>query len=153
MLAEAGPAPLRLPFWVDLALLAAAAAAPGAYQGGCRRICQLPAMSGLFSSVAPVFLATQLHEQSPALAGAVVFALFISSAAGQVVVSRVPDHLGLPAGCAGVIAGAILTAVGVGLLSQVTSLRAAAFALTALVVALTAASLLSLARTGARGRS
>jgi MFS family permease len=238
ILATVGPAPLRLPFWVDLGLLALALAAaawmvePVRRAGRPRLAVQrlhVPrqlratfaraaaagaaafAMSGLFSSVAPTFLASGLHRPSPALAGGVMFGLFASSAAGQLVVPRIQVRLALPAGCAGIIAGAALTAaalaasslgllitgaivvglgqgvaigaglaaltagtpadrraevdssyfvaayagvsvpiIGVGLLSELTGLRAAAYALIAVVTAVTAASLLSLARDGFR---
>ena len=238
ILATIGPAPLRLPFGVDLGLLALALAAVLWMAEPVRRAGQLRlaiqrlhvprplratfaraaaagagafAMSGLFSAVAPSFLASGLNHPSPALAGGVMFGLFASSAAGQLAVPRIHGRLALPAGCAGIIAGAALTAaalaasslglliagaivvglgqgvaigaglaaltagtpaerraevdssyfvvayagvsipiLGVGLLSEVTSLRAAAYALIAVVTAVTAASLLSLARDGFR---
>jgi hypothetical protein len=53
------------------------------------------AMSGLFSATAPTFLAMLLHLPSPALAGAVVFMLFASSAAGQLALGRMPPRTGL----------------------------------------------------------
>jgi MFS family permease len=142
VLATVAAAPLRLPFWVDLALLAPAAAAVIAIPetmrpsgaGGLRvqRLRVPPelrriftraaaagfasfAMSGLFSATAPTFLATLLHLPSPALAGAVVFVLFAFSAAGQLVLGRMPPRAGLPAGCAGIILGAGLTAAALAL--------------------------------------
>ena len=169
------------------------------------------ALFGLFSAVAPTFLASVLHQSSPALAGGVVFVLFASSAAGQLAVPRIPGPAGLPAGCAGIIAGALLTGaalaasslgllvagaivagtgqgiavgsglaalntktpaehrgevdssyfvaayagvsipiIGVGLLSQVISLRSAAYALIAFVTVVTAVSAASLVRNGFR---
>jgi MFS family permease len=238
ILATVSPAPLRLPFWADLGLLVLALAAVLRMVEPVRRAGQLRfalqrlhvprqlrgtfaraaatgaaafAMSGLFSSVAPTFLASGLNRPSPALAGGVMFGLFASSAAGQLAVPRIPGPLALQAGCAGIIAGAVLTAaalaasslalliagaivvgigqgvaigaglaalaagtpverraevdssyfvaayaglsipiIGVGLLSEVTGLRAAAYALVAVVTAVTAASLLSLARHGFR---
>ena len=165
------------------------------------------ALFGLFSAVAPTFLASVLHQTSPALAGGVVFVLFASSAAGQLAVPRIPGPAALPAGCAGIIAGALLTGaalaasslglliagaivagtgqgiavgaglaalntktpaehrgevdssyfvaayagvsipiIGVGLLSQVISLRSAAYALIAFVTVVTAVSAASLVR-------
>lgn len=239
VLATVGPAPLRLPFWVDLGLLVLAFAAvlrmaepirragrpwlPG--QGFAVQRLHVPApvhgtfvraaaagaaafaLFGLFSAVAPTFLASVLHQTSPALAGGVVFVLFAASAAGQLAVPRIPGPVALPAGCAGIIAGALVTAaalavsslglliagaivagigqgiavgaglaalnartpaehraevdssyfvaayggvsipiIGVGLLSQVISLRAAAYALIAVVTVVTAACGASLAR-------
>ena len=238
VLATVAAAPLRLPFWVDLALLVPAFGAvtwmaePVRRTGRPRLVPQrlrVPrrlratfvragaagaaafAMFGLFSAVAPTFIATYLHETSPALAGGVVFVLFASSAVGQLAVPRIRGRLALPAGCAVLIAGALLTAaalaasslgllfgaaivlgagqglavgsglaalnagtpaelrgevdssyfvaayagvsvpiIGVGLLSQVTGLRDAAYALIAVVTAVTAASLAGLARHGFR---
>jgi MFS family permease len=142
VLATVAAAPLRLPFWVDLALLIPATAAVIAIPetmhpsgaGGLRvQRLRVPAtlrrtftraaaagfasfaMSGLFSATAPTFLATLLHLPSPALAGAVVFVLFASSAAGQLVLGRMPPRAGLPAGCAGIILGAGLTAAALAL--------------------------------------
>ena len=130
-------APLRLPFWVDLALLVPAFVAvtlvpetvrrsggqvvrvqrlrvPAALRGTFTRAAAAGfasfAMSGLFSAVAPTFLARLLHQRSPALAGAMVFALFIASAAGQLAVGRMSARAGLCAGCIGVAAGAGLVA-------------------------------------------
>jgi MFS family permease len=253
VLATVGPAPLRLPFWVDLGLLLVAFAAvlrmvepvrragrqslparglPArglAARGLAVQRLHVPApvrptfiraaaagfaafaLFGLFSAVAPTFLATVLHQTSPALAGGVVFILFAASAAGQLAVPRIPAPAGLPAGCAGIIAGALLTGaalaasslglliagaivagtgqgiavgsglaalntktptehrgevdssyfvaayagvsipiIGVGLLSQVISLRSAAYALIAFVTVVTAVSAASLVRNGFR---
>jgi MFS family permease len=238
ILATVGPAPLRLPFWVDLGLLVLAFAAVLRMVEPVRRTGQIRfaiqrlhvpapvqptfvraaaagfaafALFGLFSAVAPTFLASVLHQPSPALAGGVVFILFAASAAGQLAVPRIPSRVGLPAGCAGIIAGALLTGValaasslglliagaivagtgqgiavgaglaalntrtpaehrgevdssyfvaayagvsipiiGVGLLSQVISLRSAAYALIAFVTVITAVSAASLVRHGFR---
>jgi MFS family permease len=72
-------------------------------------------MSGLFSAVAPIFLATLLHLPSPALSGVTVFLLFASSAAGQLVITRIPARAGLSTGCIGVITGAGLVAAALAL--------------------------------------
>src|SRR5207248_5321739 len=137
VLAVVATAPLRLPFWVDLGLLAPAFAAvirmpetvrpadrnlprvqrlrvPAQLRGTFTRAATAGfasfAMSGLFSAAAPIFLATLLHLPSPALSGVMVFMLFSSSAAGQLAITRIPARAGLSAGCIGVIAGAALVA-------------------------------------------
>src|SRR5881398_2553187 len=46
------------------------------------------AVSGVFSSVAPEFLGLGLHHHSPALAGLLVFFLFVMSVVGQALVLR-----------------------------------------------------------------
>jgi hypothetical protein len=66
------------------------------------------AVSGVFSSVAPEFLGLSLHHHSPALAGLLVFVLFLFSIAGQALV-RLPDALA--AGCALLVVGVALLAV------------------------------------------
>jgi MFS family permease len=67
------------------------------------------AVSGVFSSVAPEFLGLGLHHHSPALAGLLVFVLFVMSVAGQALVGRVSNALA--AGCALLVAGVALLAV------------------------------------------
>ena len=142
VLAAVATAPLRLPFWVDLGLLAPAFAAVIGMPETVRRAggslprmqrLRVPAqlrgtftraatagfasftMSGLFGAVAPIFLATLLHLPSPALSGVTVFLLFASSAAGQLVITRIPARVGLSAGCIGVITGAGLVAAALAL--------------------------------------
>jgi MFS family permease len=70
------------------------------------------AVSGVFSSVAPEFLGLGLHHHSPALAGLLVFVLFVMSVAGQLLVIRIRNALG--AGCALLVAGVALLAVSLG---------------------------------------
>jgi predicted MFS family arabinose efflux permease len=135
-LAAWAPLPLRLPFLVDLGLLIPAAVAvaavpePVSRRGHASlRIQRLRvprpaqaifmsaslagfasiAMSGLFSSLAPAFLARSIGLSSPAISGAVVFALFSASAAGQLGVSRTPAALLV--GCVGTLIGTGLVAV------------------------------------------
>ena len=67
------------------------------------------AVSGVFSSVAPEFLGLSLHRHSPALAGLLVFVLFLFSIAGQTLVDRLPNALA--AGCALLVAGVGLLAI------------------------------------------
>jgi MFS family permease len=47
------------------------------------------ALLGLFTSVIPSFLGETLHEHHPAVVGAVVFALFVSAVAAQILCRRV----------------------------------------------------------------
>lgn len=142
VVAASAPAPLRVPFWADLALLAPAVAAvirvPETVRPSGGKVVRIQrlrvpaqlrgtftlaaaagfasfAMSGLFSAVAPTFLATLLHHPSPALAGAMVFALFTASAVGQLALGRIRAWAGLSAGCTGVIAGAGLVAAALAL--------------------------------------
>jgi MFS family permease len=136
LLADYGRSPLRLPFIVDLGLLAPALLGllmtPETVQRTAFRLCpqrlKVPAevrgvfirgatagfgsfaVAGVFSSVAPVFLGQILDRTSHALAGAVVFILFSASIVGQLVVSRLSDRRALVSGC-------VLLAGGVGLLA------------------------------------
>jgi MFS family permease len=135
LLAQWASYPLRTPFAVDLALVAIAAAGlllppetvrRGAFKLRLQRL-GVPeevmgvfvraslagvaafAVSGVFSSVAPEFLAVGLHRHSPALAGLLVFVLFLFSVAGQGLVVYVPNPLA--AGCGLLVAGVALLAV------------------------------------------
>jgi MFS family permease len=65
---------------------------------------------GLFTAVSPAFLGQVLHEHSPAVVGLVVFALFGSSTAGQLLTSVVATGRALIAGCAGLVVGMVLIA-------------------------------------------
>jgi MFS family permease len=139
LLAEYASNPLRLPFWVDLALLVPAAVAifampePVSVSGTPRlrpQALRVPppvravfirgalagfagfAVLGLFTAVAPAFLGETLHISSEAVVGLVVFAVFAASAAGQLAFDLVPRRLALPGGCAGLIAGMGLLAIG-----------------------------------------
>jgi MFS family permease len=119
LLAEWAPDPLRTPFAVDLGLVAVATAglllAPetvsrGGFDFRPQRLGVPPevravfvraalagfagfAVSGVFSSVAPEFLGLGLQQRSPALAGLLVFVLFVMSVAGQALVVRLPNAL------------------------------------------------------------
>jgi MFS family permease len=124
--------PLRLSFWVDLAVLAPAVALlwfiaePHPGRGRLRIRPQgvsVPAeirmpfiqagiagfagfgVLGLFTAVSPAFLAEVLHEPSHALLGVIVFAVFLASTAGQLAVTWSSARIALPAGCAILIAG------------------------------------------------
>jgi MFS family permease len=137
VLAQIAPAPLRLPYAVDLGLLALAVlgllvspetvsarrptrirpqriGVPSEVRAVFTRaatagFCSF-AVSGLFGAVAPIMLSQLLHLHSPLLAGGIVFLLFVCSAVGQLAIGRAPDGLALGSGCVGLI-------VGVGLLA------------------------------------
>jgi MFS family permease len=70
------------------------------------------AVSGVFSSVAPEFLGLGLGHHSPALAGLLVFVLFVMSVAGQLLVLRLRRPLLV--GCGLLVAGIALLAVSLG---------------------------------------
>jgi MFS family permease len=138
LLAQWAPDPLRTPFAVDLALVGVAAAAlllppetvtrgtfslrlqhlsvPEEVRGVFVRASLAGvaafAVSGVFSSVAPGFLGIGLHRHSPALAGLLVFILFMMSVAGQGLVFRLPNALA--AGCGFLVIGVALLAVSLG---------------------------------------
>ncbi len=139
VLAELAPDPLRAPYAVDLALLVPAAAAiwlmPETVTS--KRKAKTPlinlgvppevrstfvrastaafaafATMGLFTAVAPAFLAKLLGLPNHALSGAVVFLLFASSAVGQLAVPRFTAVGALRAGCSALIAGSASIAGG-----------------------------------------
>jgi predicted MFS family arabinose efflux permease len=132
LLAEFAPRPLRLPFLVDLVLVAAAMAAVllapetvhtrrTAWPRPRRLEVAAPARAvfvpvsvavfaafavfGLLGAIEPGILATVLHLPDRALAGGIVFAMFSASAFAQVGLARVPPRMALPIGCAVLIAG------------------------------------------------
>jgi MFS family permease len=132
-LAQWAGSPLRVTFWVDLALLVPAAigiwAMPEPVTPTSRRRLRpqgltVPtemratfveaalagfagyAVLGLFTAVAPAFLGQELGVTSPAVVGLVVFALFAASMVGQMMLGRlVPEAVAMPAGCLALIAG------------------------------------------------
>ena len=136
LLADHCSSPLRLPFIVQLGLLAPAVAGlmaspetvprrafhfepqrlkvpsevRGVFVRGATAGFGSFAVAGVFSSVAPVFLGQILGKTSHALAGGIVFILFSASIFGQLAVSRLSDRRALVIGC-GLLAG------GVGLLA------------------------------------
>jgi MFS family permease len=138
LVSEAG-SPLRLPFWVDLALLVPAAVGvwamrePVTARGPARlrpQALHVPsevratfaraalagfagfAVLGLFTAVGPAFLASILGITSRATIGLVAFSVFAASTAGQLALERVPGGFALPAGCALLIAGMGVLVVG-----------------------------------------
>jgi MFS family permease len=140
LLAQYAGHPLRLPFIVDLVLLAAAAVAlllaPETVERQQFRLrlqrVGVPAevtsvfwrtatasfasfaVAGVFSSVAPGFLGAELHHHSPALAGLLVFILFELSLVGQLANRRLSDKNALSSGCALLLGGCVLLAVALG---------------------------------------
>lgn len=142
LLSQWAGSPLQLTFWVDLALLVPAAigilAMPETVAAKSRprlrpqtprvpaevRAAFVPAalaafagfaVLGLFTAVAPAFLAQELGVTNRALVGLVVFAVFAASVAGQAMLPLVPAAAAMPAGCAALIAGMGSLALGLGL--------------------------------------
>ncbi|WP_458363520.1 MFS transporter [Actinacidiphila glaucinigra] len=138
VLAQYAPWPLRLPFVAHIALLLAAFAVTRALaetvalrsprpplrpQGMVvppqTRAAFVPAglaafagfsMLGLFTAVAPSFLALTLGEQNLAVTGLVVFSVFCASTAGQMLMGRLGVRRALPAGCLVLTAGMAVVA-------------------------------------------
>lgn len=140
IMAEYAPAPLLLPFAVDLSLVALAfvaiALVPETAQRPERprlsirkpglppavRAIFIPAalanfagfaVLGMFAAVAPEFLVDVLGYNSLALAGVVVFLLFAASTIGQSLEPHFPRMARLPAGCVALIIGAILVIISI----------------------------------------
>jgi MFS family permease len=70
---------------------------------------------GLFTSLAPTFLAGTLHNPSPLLAGATAFTVFASGAAGQMFVSGRPIPVALAIGTALMLSGLAIVVLAVWL--------------------------------------
>jgi MFS family permease len=83
---------------------------------------------GLFTAVAPAFLAQVLGLSNHALAGLVVFAVFAASTAGQLALERVPQRRALPIGCLILIVGVGLVGAGVSSASLILLLAGAVVA-------------------------
>jgi len=141
LLADYARSPLRTPFVVDLVLLVPAVVGllvtPETVQRRAFRLrlqrLSVPsevrsvfirgatagfgsfAVAGVFSSVAPVFLATILGRTSHALAGVIVFILFSASIVGQLLVSLLSDRRALISGCALLVGGVGLLALALGI--------------------------------------
>jgi predicted MFS family arabinose efflux permease len=139
VLAEYAPAPLRLCYLLDLALVLLAAlavesvaepvlrdphprlrpqklAVPAEVRGVFTRAAIAGfagfAVLGLFTAVSPAFLGTVLHEDSRALVGVVVVAVFAASIAGQALSTRVSEYRAQIIGCTGLIVGMALVGAG-----------------------------------------
>ncbi|HEX5314838.1 MAG TPA: MFS transporter [Gammaproteobacteria bacterium] len=140
-LAQYAPLALRLSFLVDLALLAFAFLAvirvPETVQIaaqprlGAQRLHVPPevraafipaciagfagfAVMGLFSAVAPAFLARILGLSNLLLAGLTVFTIFATSILGQLALEWIPRDRALAIGCLILAAGAGLVGAGIG---------------------------------------
>jgi MFS family permease len=132
LLSQWAGSPLRLTFWVDLALLVLAAIGIWAMPepvASTRRAQLRPqalrvpkemrstfieaalagfagfAVLGLVTAVAPDFLGQQLGVTSRAIVGLVVFSLFAGSLAGQLALEVVPERAAIPTGAGALIAG------------------------------------------------
>jgi predicted MFS family arabinose efflux permease len=140
LIAEWSSSPLHVPFWVDLALLVPAAVgvwampetverapAPRLAPQGLHVPAEIRAIFiraslaafagfavlGLFTAVAPAFLAEVMGVSSHAVVGLVVFSVFAASAGGQLSLGTlVPGSRALPFGCGALIAGMALLALG-----------------------------------------
>ena len=137
VLAQWAPHPLRLPFVVDLVLVALAAIGVALLPETVRRSGEVHlrpqrphvpyemrpvfvraaiggfagfAVLGLVTAVSPAFLGQVLHRHSPALVGVVAAAVFAASIVGQVVSMRLPTALGQSVGCGLLIVGMLVLA-------------------------------------------
>ncbi|MFJ9528360.1 MFS transporter [Streptomyces cyaneofuscatus] len=145
LLAEYAPRPLTLPFVAHLALIAVAAVLtwllPETVTSPVRRfrlhpqgLAVLPqvrgvfapsalaafagfSLLGLFTAVAPAFVAETLDVHNLALAGLVVFSVFLASTAGQALMGRVGERRALPGGCFVLVVGLVLVAASLLLAS------------------------------------
>lgn len=136
LLAQYAPWPLRLPFLVHLALLAVASVLtwflPETVRNPKRRPRLRPqglvvppevrgvfapaalaafagfALLGLFTAVAPTFVAQTLQVDNLAVSGAIVFSVFLASTVGQSLMGRLGVRRALPAGCLVLTVGLVL---------------------------------------------
>jgi MFS family permease len=132
LLSQWAGSPLRLTFWVDLALLVPAAIGiwampePIASTGRAQlrpQALRVPremrsafidaalagsagfAVLGLMTAVTPDFLGQELGVTSRAIVGLVVFALFAASLAGQLALKAIPERAAIPSGAGALIVG------------------------------------------------
>ncbi|MEU0359845.1 MFS transporter [Streptomyces cyaneofuscatus] len=145
LLAEYAPRPLTLPFVAHLALVAVAAVLtwllPETVTSRVRRFRPHPqglavppqvrgvfapsalaafagfSLLGLFTAVAPAFVAETLDVHNLALTGLVVFSVFLASTAGQALMGRVGVRRALPGGCFVLVVGLVLVAASLLLAS------------------------------------
>lgn len=69
------------------------------------------AITGVLTAVTALFLSRDLHLDSHALAGFVVFLAFAGMAIGQLIARRMRPRIALPVGCAGLIVASVALAV------------------------------------------
>jgi MFS family permease len=139
LLSQWAGSPLRLAFWVDLALLVPAAIGIWAMPEPVTRTSRprlrpqalkIPkemrsifteaalagfagfAVLGLFTAVTPDFLGQELGVTSRAIVGLVVSAMFAASLAGQLALEFVPERAAIPTGAGALIAGMGSLALG-----------------------------------------
>jgi MFS family permease len=132
LLSQWAGSPLRLTFWVDLALLVPAAigiwAMPEPIASTSRaqlrpQALRVPremrstfidaalagsagfAVLGLMTAVTPDFLGQELGVTSRAIVGLVVFALFAASLGGQLALEVIPERAAIPSGAGALIVG------------------------------------------------
>jgi hypothetical protein len=84
------------------------------YAAGAAALAQF-ALFGLFTSLAPAFLANVLHQHSHALAGVASFAVFAAAAAAQILLVRTKLRRQLGYGLALLVLGIVLVTVAVQL--------------------------------------
>ncbi|WP_402843595.1 MFS transporter [Microbacterium sp. GXS0129] len=153
MLADAAPSPLQTPYLVHLALCAVALAGlwiwtprPSRLRRARLRLngLRIPpylrgafvravlaagsgfAVTGVLTAVSALFLARELHLDSHALAGFVVFLAFAGMALGQVIAGRLAPRVALPSGCSGLVLAAATLAWALGASALAPLLAAAA---------------------------
>jgi predicted MFS family arabinose efflux permease len=139
VLSQWAGSPLRLTFWVDLALLVPAAVGVWVMPEPITRTTpaqlrpralKIPkemrstfteaavagfagfAVLGLLTAVNPDFLGQELGVTSRAIVGLVVFSVFVASTVGQLALQFVSEHAAIPTGAGALIAGMVLLAVG-----------------------------------------
>lgn len=151
LLTEHAPAPLRLCFGVDLALVAVALLAVLAAPETVARA-ERPALApqrlrvppaaravfvraaiagfagfavlGLMTSLSPAILGALLGRHSPSLVGGVVALVFLASILGQASAGRFPQGRALPAGCVLLVVGMAVLMVSLATRSLPTLLAA-----------------------------
>ncbi|MGW1376298.1 MFS transporter [Streptomyces sp. NPDC002446] len=145
LLAQYAPWPLALPFLVHLVLVAVAAVATwllpetvahphrpralrpqglrvppevrGVFAPSAVAAFAGFALLGLFTAVAPAFVSQTLGVQNLAVAGLIVFTVFLGSTAGQLLTGRIGVTRALPVGCLVLVAGLLLVAASLAVVA------------------------------------
>jgi MFS family permease len=139
LLSQWAGSPLRLTFWVDLALLVPAAVGVWAMPEPVTRArhpqlrpqaLKIPkemrstfidaalagfagfAVLGLLTAVTPDFLGQELGVTNRAIVGLVVFSMFAGSLVGQLALQFIPERSAIPTGAGALIAGMAALALG-----------------------------------------